>query len=568
MNKSISKKITSIVVLIVFSSIALLGGANFYLSYHQIRDAAGAELTGCASITTGIIDANDLLAVIDQKADAVDRVNQQLEWTIDQKPIFEANYILSLDGVILASDSHLDDIGLKVGESVAISDNILEHLKAGHNASTAFYTVNGYERQTGYAPIYRDHNPKNEIIAINAIDFDAQLIRDRVWESNQATIIFTVLLPILAATVTFVFVRRTLLPIHAVKEQLLEMATGKLSSPPLMLEREDELGQLANGLNQMKTVLRDLIAQIQNMSEQTSENSQELLASSEQTQETIELIANSFTETNTLVNDQSTRTTEANNQLAEMAKHVQTMTKNIHTSAILAKKTVDLADVGKIVVEKTFNQFDKIHENTTEAKQISETLQQKSQEISQVMTLITHISQQTNLLALNASIEAARAQEQGAGFLVVAEAIRELSVQTNEAAQQVSSLIKELQTQALLSLNKSVDGQETVKQGVDLISQTIDAFQEISMTADSTAQQAHMLSDETEEIRKRTLLLVNEVESITTLAQKVTRNSQTTSEASQEQIKVMAEFVCVSRNLSQISDQLLASIQYFQIKQE
>ncbi len=58
------------------------------------------------------------------------------------------------------------------------------------------------------------------------------------------------------------------------------------------------------------------------------------------------------------------------------------------------------------------------------------------------------------------------------------------------------------------------------------------------------------------------------MESITILAQKVTHNSQTTSDASQEQLKVMEEFVCVSRNLSQISDQLLASIQYFQIKQD
>lgn len=565
MNKSITKKITSIVVFIVFSSVALLGSTNLFFSYRETLAAAGAELTGCASITTGIIGASDLLNAIEGDNDAVTTVNEQLEWTIQQKPIFETNYILDLDGKILASDQNLTKIGLAVGDTVEISEEAIEHLKQGHTYSTDFYTVNGHERQTGYAPIYRDHNPKNELIAINAIDFDAQLIRDRIWETNQATLIFTVLLPLLAASITFLFVKRIMKPIHAIKKQLQEMATGNLSEPDLIINSHDELGQLAGGLNQMKTELKHLIYEIERMSGETSENSQELLSSSEQAQETTQVMTDSFVDTDALITEQSARTAQANNHLTVMAQNVQTITKNIHHSATTATKTVELANAGHLVVEQTLTQLDKIHENTTEANQISETLNQKSQEINQVMTLITHISTQTNLLALNASIEAARAQEHGSGFLVVAEAIRELSVQTNDASQQVSTLIKELQTEAIHSLNKGIEGQGIVKQGVDLINQTKAAFKDIALTAEETAQQAQMLSSETEEIKKRSLILVDEVENITILAKQVTQNSKQTKDASNDQIKVMEEFVHVSRNLAVISDQLFSSVKHFHL---
>lgn len=565
MNKSITKKITSIVVIIVFSSIALLGSANFYLSYRQTLDAAGTELTGCASITTGIIGANDLLNVIEGKEGAVEVVNKQIEWTIEKKPIFSTNYILSLDGKVLASDQHLAEIGLAVGDTVKIPEKAIEHLKQGHTYSTDFYIVNGHERQTGYAPIYRDHNPKNELIAINAIDFDAQLIRNRIWETNQAALLFSVLLPILAALITFLFVKKIIKPIQFVKDQLQEMTTGNLSIPNLVIESNDELGQLADGLNQMKTELKHLIYEIERMSAETSENSQELLASSEQAQETTQIITHSFVETDALITEQSTRTTQANDYLTEMSQHVQTMTENIHHSTTTATKTVDLATTGHLVVDQTLMQLDKIHQNTVEANQISETLNQKSQEINQVMILITNISKQTNLLALNASIEAARAQEYGSGFLVVAEAIRDLSVQTNDAAHQVSTLINELQTEAALSLDKGIEGQDIVKQGVALINQTKEAFNDIALTAEETAQQAQRLSCETEEIKKRTLILVDEVEKITTLAEQVNRTSQQTSTVSNEQIKVMEEFVSVSRQLAIISDQLLSSVQHFHL---
>ncbi|MHC5269757.1 methyl-accepting chemotaxis protein [Enterococcus sp. LJL98] len=565
MKTSIIKKITSFVVLIVFTSIALLGSLTLFFSYRQTLSAAGVELTSCANITTGIIGAKDLMKVLEGDPEATLIVNQQIEWTIEHKPIFATNYILALDGTIIASDSHLADIGRSTGDQVELSEEALAQLQAGHTYHTGLYTVNGQERQTGYAPIYRDHNPKNELIAINAIDFEGALIRQRIWETNQATLLLTILLPLTVALLTFLFIKKTMAPIQALQAHVQELASGNLTSDDLVIQQQDELGQLATGFNQMRRELKQLICEMEASATTTNESAQELLASSEQTQQATQVIAKAFAETEMLINEQSTLTAQADSELTEMSQQVQSMTEKIHRSTTTATETANFAHSGHQVVEQTLTQLDKIHTNTTEANQISETLNQKAQEINQVMTLITHISNQTNLLALNASIEAARAQEHGAGFLVVAEEVRELSVQTKEAAEQVSGLIQELQANATHSLTKGQEGHTIVKQGVQLIHQTKEAFAQISSNAMKTAEQSQALSLETETIKKRMLDLVDEVQNITTLAKQVTENSQQTSETSQEQTIVMGELVEVSRGLSILAEQLRFHIKKFQL---
>lgn len=145
------------------------------------------------------------------------------------------------------------------------------------------------------------------------------------------------------------------------------------------------------------------------------------------------------------------------------------MTGNIRRSATTATKTVDLANKGNQSVSQSINKMKLIHHKTEEANAITRSLNQHAKEIDQVMIFIGQISTQTNLLALNASIEAARAQEHGRGFLVVAEEVRELSVQTKQAAEQVSALIQKLQQESTQSVQTGADVQSIVEEGIEQI---------------------------------------------------------------------------------------------------
>ncbi|NLM67511.1 MAG: methyl-accepting chemotaxis protein [Enterococcus sp.] len=566
MKKSISKKITRIVILIVFFSIALLGSINFYASYKQTLKAAGIELTGCANITTGIINAEELFKLTKDDSSVTPSVNEQLNWTVDHKPIFSTHYILSLDGKVLASDQHLKDIGLEIGSQVALPKEALTHLMQGHTYYTSLYVVNGEERQTGYAPLFKDHNPKNEVIAINAIDFDGQVIRERTWETNKGTLVVTVLLPIIAAFITFVLVKKMIQPIRFIQKQVENVANGDLTHPPLKIETNDELQALAQGVNTMVQSLKTLINEINQTGTTTTNNAQELSASAEVAHQAIQTMNTNINQTSDLILNQTNLTQQADQHLNQISTHLNQMDKTIQHSNEMAIHSYEHAQSGQKIVDQTLKQMQAIHENTGQVNDIIHSLNYKSREISQVISIITRISSQTNLLALNASIEAARAQEHGRGFLVVAEEIRELSVQTKEATQQVSTLINEIQLESKKSVEQATNSQKLVDEGITFINETNQAFNQIANTAQNTANQSKQLTNETKEIKAKMRILVEEVHHVSQLAHQVNETSQQTGQVSAEQIRVMDEFVLVSRNLSIIADQLKQSIQQFQIK--
>ena len=89
--------------------------------------------------------------------------------------------------------------------------------------------------------------------------------------------------------------------------------------------------------------------------------------------------------------------------------------------------------------------------------------------IGQIVRVITNIARQTKLLALNASIEAARAGEEGRGFQVVAMSIRDLAMQSSQAAETITGLIAEIQEQTAQTVKAIDRGGEQIKSGLTAI---------------------------------------------------------------------------------------------------
>lgn len=136
----------------------------------------------------------------------------------------------------------------------------------------------------------------------------------------------------------------------------------------------------------------------------------------------------------------------------------------------ISRKTDQSADKGAAVVQQTLDVMQQIVEKVQEAAASIEALDKQSQLISTIMQTIRGIADQTNLLALNAAIEAARAGEQGRGFAVVADEVRQLAGRTSQATEEIVDVVQKNQNLAQAAVQSMASGREQAEQGLQLAS--------------------------------------------------------------------------------------------------
>ncbi|MBM7540772.1 methyl-accepting chemotaxis protein [Amphibacillus cookii] len=563
MRLSLTNKMALIVSLIVFLTISILAIFNYRSSYQEVLQAAGVELTGCANITTGIIDPEALQQLVSGERSYLNQIEDEIEWTIGKKDIFEAHYILSLDGKVLAADSNLRSQGFQAGDTFMIDEEAIEHVKAGHSYYTDVYEFGGITRVTGYAPIFQDHNPQNEVIAINTIDFEGSIVRERTWEMAKPTLIIAIILPFLAAIVTIIIIRKMTKPIQLISSHVNKVAKGSLNIQPLSISNKDDLGALADDVNQMVASLQQVIAGVAENAQLIAATSEQLFASAEDTSFATDQIHMAMNNMAAGVEQQSQSTQNANQNITNIAKHIHVVSTQIEQAAQASNDTDQVSKNGREVVNQTIQQMNNIKDNTNQMGKIANQLNIKAKEIDKIVTLITSISEQTNLLALNASIEAARAGEHGLGFSIVAEEVRKLAEETGQATEQVSNLIKDLQSEAIQSVDQTSHAQLTVEQGIDLIYKTNGAFTSISSTASKTAQQLHQLTIDINKSKQQMQDLVKEVDGMTEIAEQSSGSTEKIAKSGKEQKKMMEDIFQASKALATISEKLQYSIDQF-----
>ncbi|NMB01281.1 MAG: hypothetical protein GX971_07160 [Firmicutes bacterium] len=123
-----------------------------------------------------------------------------------------------------------------------------------------------------------------------------------------------------------------------------------------------------------------------------------------------------------------------------------------------------------------------------------ESLGKQSQEISEIVGVITQISEQTNLLALNAAIEAARAGEHGRGFAVVADEVRKLAEQSSRSTTLISELIGNMQNETSRTIAGIEQGVKRAEENAEIVAETARLMHEVIEAVNSIIGQIEELS--------------------------------------------------------------------------
>ena len=165
----------------------------------------------------------------------------------------------------------------------------------------------------------------------------------------------------------------------------------------------------------------------------------------------------------------------------------------------ISQQTDESARHGAKVIRETVDVVRGIADELSRAAEGITAVSQQSEMISSIVQVIRGIAEQTNLLALNAAIEAARAGEQGRGFAVVADEVRNLAARTSQATVEIVEVVKRNHELAQVSVDSMQASRHKVDQGVNLVNQAGDVIEEIQSGARQVVDAVRQFADALEE---------------------------------------------------------------------
>jgi methyl-accepting chemotaxis protein len=174
---------------------------------------------------------------------------------------------------------------------------------------------------------------------------------------------------------------------------------------------------------------------------------------------------------------------ETTTSVAEMARSMQSVDAHASETARLSTRMIELADGGRDRVQATMRGMDAIRDATDAANRTIAGLASRMQEIGAIVDVIDEIADETNLLALNAAIIAAQAGDQGRGFSVVADEIKDLADRVLANTKEISGVIRSVQSESAVAAAAVRSGAEHAQSGVDLSAQAGVALEEITAAA-------------------------------------------------------------------------------------
>ncbi len=455
------------------------------------------------------------------------------------------------------------NIGDMYEQPVVVANALKEMLNTDRPTFTTFYS-DDFGTWTTIAYPIKDSNGK--IFAYFAVDADASAVPAGLNSLLLNGTIILVAFLLLFLIIQYLVVKNTLSPIRHLIKGIDEVSKGNLDVN--IPTGKDDLGLVNEKFNVMVRKINDTIVKVQMTSQEVNQSAKELYEVSERNSDNADSINHNVTQIASNIRSQEQATRDSARAMSEMATVIQTIASSSASVADEAYEMERRSQQGNSVVRQVSEQMNLITESVKNTASAIEVLESRSQEIGDILNIISGISSQTNLLALNASIEAARVGEEGRGFAVVAGEVRKLAEQSEQATSQVGVLIQEIQAGIRQAVRAMEQGTSEVDTGLTVADQTGQLFDEILEAAKKVSQQIQEVSSATEEISAGTEEMTATAEDLSASVSKTAVSSEQISVSVDEQKASSITLVDSSTRLNDMSEELQELISHFHVSKQ
>ncbi|HWR38941.1 MAG TPA: methyl-accepting chemotaxis protein [Patescibacteria group bacterium] len=403
---------------------------------------------------------------------------------------------------------------------------------------------------------------ENQSKAINTDGF--QLVSGVKTQSGLAMMAGAAI-TVLVLTMVIAYSRNLAGRINNLKGELTAVGTLDLTLVDRFPTRNDELGDMATTIIDMKQSLRVLVRQLQAHSFRITSSSDSLSAVVEESLPAMNTIAQSVS----TISEGTTQSAENLNTISATLQELSASSEEMNAGAVVVnthtQDAVKETQQGMTLLDKIVKENNKVEQVMADITGITVSLAQGSQDIKGIVSVIQGIAGQTNLLALNAAIEAARAGEAGRGFAVVAEEVRKLAEQSAVATKNIEGIIEEMGREIAIAVQAVETANIVVDEGTQATAQTYREFSQITEMLDKVQNGMDQIAQTVSAASQGTQSMVASIQNVSAVAQQTSASTQTVAAAVKQQLAGMEEVGSNAASMAALVVELDAVVTGFKV---
>ena len=428
-----------------------------------------------------------------------------------------------------------------------------------------------FQNETGSISYLLDGEEKKLMFVTNDLTgwkisgtmYSAEIVKE-AQPILKTTMIVILIALVLAGIVVYLIIRSIIKPLKRLMVATENINNGDLGEK-IEVKSKDEFGQLSISFNDMVQSLRSILEQVNKSAMTLTASSEELTANAEQSSLSAQQIAAATQQMVAGSEEQLNSINGAVSSINRMSAEMQQIAAHSEEVTSLTQNTLELTAIGSSSVKDVIVHMNDMHETVQNTSEIIGNLGNRSEEIAQIVSLITDIASQTNLLALNAAIEAARAGEHGKGFAVVADEVRKLAEQSSSSASQISELIMMIQKETASAVVSMSTGTEKVEQGVERTQKFGQLFHTIDERVSVVNDRVEEVANSITHISAGAQNILEAIEVVREVASDSTNVSRNNSKISDEQLSAIEDVAASAQSLAELAEEMQMTLGKFKL---